>query len=105
MVELLTWVLLNNGTPDHIGLLPDMLDLADPRPAREQFNERYGYGGGWLPMSGFKLLRNSALQYPGDPPLLPRAVTKLRDEVILVYDYVWVLILQKDGRFEVCRMD
>jgi hypothetical protein len=30
---------------------------------------------------------------------------KLRDEVILVYPHSWVLILQKGGSFEICRMD
>jgi hypothetical protein len=30
---------------------------------------------------------------------------KLRDELILVYEGDWVAVLQKDGSFEVARMD
>jgi hypothetical protein len=32
-------------TPDHVGFIPTFLDTDDPRPAREQFQERNVYGG------------------------------------------------------------
>lgn len=92
-------------TVDHVGFIPTFLDEDDPRPAAEQFQERYIYGG-WRNQSGFKKgnVRYS-LRYPGDPPLYPIAAMQLRDETIMVYDCGYVAIWQKDGTFEACRMD
>lgn len=87
-----------------IGAIPQFLDLDDPRPAAEQFNERYVYGG-WHPQSGFYCTTRYRLQFPGDPELSPLAVMMLRDETIMIYDLAYVAIWQKDGTFEACRMD
>ena len=92
-------------TVDHVGFLPTFLDLDDPRPAAEQFQERYVHGG-WRNQSGFKTGKQRySLHYPGDPPLNPIAVMHLRDETIMVYEHAYVAIWQKDGTFEACRMD
>ena len=91
--------------PDHVGFLPTFLDLNDPRPAAEQFQERYLYGG-WRPQEGFtKGRRRYELLYPGDPPLTPIAAMQLGDETIMVYWHGYVAIWQQDGSFEICRMD
>lgn len=87
-----------------LGNLPYFLSEADPRPAREQFDANYKFGG-WRPFDGFKLMTNNALVYPGDPPIHPLAQTKLRDELILLYPHGWVAIIQPDRSFEVCKMD
>lgn len=92
-------------TPDHVGFIPTFLDLDDPRPAKEQFAERYIYGG-WHNQEGFKKgNQRFTLHYPGDPPLKPIAAMQLRDETIMIYPYAYVAIWQKDGTFEACRMD
>jgi hypothetical protein len=92
-------------TPDHVGFIPTFLDEDDPRPAAEQFQERYIYGG-WRNQSGFKQgNQRFTLAYPGDPPLKPIAAMMLRDEMIMIYDAGYVAIWQKDGTFEACRMD
>jgi hypothetical protein len=88
-----------------LGLLEDMLDANDPRPAREQFDAKYRHGGGWRPMPRFKLLDNDCLQYPGDPLFRPLAEARLRDELIRFYEHEWVAIIQPDHSFEVARMD
>jgi len=92
-------------TAHHLGFLPGFLDEDDKRSAREQFNERYV--SGWMPTLGdkFKALSNYRLKYPGDPVLIPLAMTKLRDEVIVLYESEFVAIFQPDGTFEVARMD
>jgi hypothetical protein len=100
-----TVFLMNGGTLDAVGILPLWLDPDDPRPAKEQFGANYGHGGGWQPFEGFRLLKGGHIKYPGDPAHKPLAMMKLRDEVILIYPHAWVLILQKDGSFEICRMD
>lgn len=103
---MMTWMLLHpKMTPEHLGLLPGMLDANDPRPAREQLDSNYQHGGGWHPMKGHVLGPDNSLTYPGDPPLPPLAFTRLRDELIVYYDYSFVAIIQPDRTFEVCRMD
>jgi hypothetical protein len=94
------------ATKDHVGLIPSFLDEADPRPAAEQFNERYAFGGGWQPMEGFvREPRTNKLKYPGYPPLFPLALIPFRDEVILIYQFAWVMIIQPDNSWVVARMD
>jgi hypothetical protein len=91
--------------PGYVGEIPNFLDVDDPRPAAEQFQERYVYGG-WRPQEGFTAINGTPiLQYPGDPPLEPIACMALREELIFVYRYAYVSIFQKDGSFEACRMD
>jgi glyoxylase-like metal-dependent hydrolase (beta-lactamase superfamily II) len=89
--------------PDHLGFIPTFLDENDPRPAREQFNERYVYGG-WRSQEGFTN-EEATLFYPGDPPLKPLACFGFREEMIFVYRYGYIAIFQTDGSFEACRMD
>ena len=103
---MMEWQLLYPGmTPEHLGIIPYMLDPNDPRPAKDQFNERYAHGGGWRPMERFILMRNNALAYPGDPLLKPLAQCQFRNELIVFYDHAIVAIIHKDRYFEVCRMD
>jgi len=99
------WAILRKGVvAETLGLLPFMLDEADPRPAREQFDANYRHGGGWCSMSGFEL-RDNELLYPQDPPLHALAETWLRDERIVLFQCAFVAIIQPDGAFEVSRMD
>ena len=99
-------VLLNGGTPDHVGMIPHWLDESDMRNAREQLDEHYQHGGGWRPQPGFKLdPKTKRVEYPGDPPFVPLALMRFRDETLIMYQYSYLLILQKDGTFEICRMD
>jgi len=98
-------LLLKGGTPDHVGLIPNMLDQDDPRPVKEQLDAGYQHGGGWRPMSKFKQLKDGTAVYPGDPPMPPRAMIHVKDEIVIIYDYGFVAIVQKDGGFEIARMD
>ncbi len=99
------WELLHpRMAHEHLGFIPGFLDEDDPRPAKEQFNERYVFGG-WQPFQGHKLQADNTLKYPGDPPMRALAQTKLRDELIILYEGEWVAIIQPDRSFEVSRMD
>jgi hypothetical protein len=99
------WELLHpQMTIDHLGYIPLFLCAADPKGASEQFNKHYI--SGWRHFDGFNLNPEThVLSYPGDPPLYPLARGMLRDETILFYRHAWVVVLQADGTFEVCRMD
>ena len=86
------------------GYIPSFLNSDDPRPAREQFGE--GYIAGWRPFKGFDMHpKTHELRYPDDPTMKPIDKMKFRDELIILYPYSWVAIVQKDGTFEVSRMD
>jgi hypothetical protein len=41
----------------------------------------------------------------GDPALEPLAAIPFRNELILIYKFAWVAIVQKDGSFDVARLD
>lgn len=89
-----------------LGYIPQFLSHIDPRSAREQLDAGYAHGGGWNPMSGWRLDPTThSLTYPGDPPLHPIAHAELRDEQIFVYPHAWVVIISPAGDFEVARMD
>ena len=99
----LRWVLYGGTHPGDLGYLPLMLDDEDPRAAVAQLNS-------WLPLwrpfgEGEWVKRGQVITYPGDPPLHPRAVAMLRDELLVFYDHDLLLIEQLDGSFEVARMD
>lgn len=89
-----------------LGDIPSLLDDGDPRPAREQFDENYNFGGGWVPLADAKVdARTGVMTYPDDPPYLPMAAANLRDERIIVYTHGIVAIVQPDGSAEVSRID
>ena len=99
------WVMLHpQMTPEMLGFIPSFLDEDDPRCARDQIDANYHFGG-WNKFDGFTLNDKMQLEYPGDPPIIPLAMTVMRDEVIIFYQHSWLLIKQKDESFEVARLD
>ena len=96
---------LITGVPDTVwGYIPTFLNENNPKSTIEQFDA--GYVAGWRKFDGFTLNKNDLeLSYPDDPPMLPRAVVKFKDDIIAIYDYSWVLVLMPSGEWEVCRMD
>jgi hypothetical protein len=101
----MTWVRLHpEATLEHVGLIPSFLDADDPRPAAEQFNARYQFGG-WSPLPRFTLIEGLGLSYPGDPILAPLYATRLHDEIVVIYSAGFVAIVQPGGTFEVSRLD
>lgn len=90
--------------PEHLGMIPMFLLPNDPRSAREQFDERYAHGGGWQPFKGFTMTE-AGLEYLGDPPVKLLAEGRFRDEIIRIYEYAWVAVVQPDGSYEISRMD
>ena len=95
------------ATLELMGYIPNFLDDNDPRPACEQINEKYSYGGGWSPLvpKRWTMLSGERLKYPEDPPLSPMCELRMRDERIVLYPSSVVAIIQPDGSFEVCRLD
>jgi len=110
-VNMIVIEVLNKDYPasaviEAMGYIPEFLDGRDPRPAKVQLHTNYSHGGGWFPFDGFTMnLSNHSLKYSGDPPYHPLAVIHMRDEDIYVYNHAWVAIVQKDGKYEVARMD
>ena len=99
------WEMIHpKATPDMLGYVPRFLMDGDPRPAREQFEERYEFGG-WKPNRGFSKDDRDFIKYPGDPALPPIAQRMLRDERVVMYPSSLFAIIQPDGSFEIARMD
>ena len=97
--------ILEGHDPEELGLLPDMIDQDDPRPAAEQFDANYAHGGGWRPMQKF-IHKGLVLYYPGDPPFRPIASWPLRHELIVVYRHGFVAVFNtEDWSFQVARLD
>lgn len=95
-----------SDVPDILGLIPGMLDDGNDLSAAKQLDHAYSHGGGWRPFDGFVLDKETlGIKYEDDPEMFPLVETKLRDERILFYPYAWVMILQPDNSFEICRMD
>lgn len=89
-----------------LGYIPGFVSADDPRPAWEQFDERYVFGGWDAMLPGkWRLDADNYLHYPGDPPMAPLAHAYLRDELILVYPHAFVCIVQKNGDFSIARLD
>jgi hypothetical protein len=71
-----------------------------------QANERYAHGGGWRPQKGWKVnSKNGVARYPGDPVLKPIAWAGMNDEMLFVYRYGYVCVMQRGGAFEMARLD
>lgn len=93
------------------GELPMIFHADDPRPAREQIEARYVYGGGYRPFSGFMDFKPEApasIAYPGDPLYVEvsRAHLPLTDETLILMDKARVvIILQASGYWEAVRLD
>lgn len=92
------------------GYLPSFFDARDPRPAAEQFHESYAQGGGLglVPFKGFEVLKvgeTYVLRYPGDPDCSEISRATLRDELIVLFSYSWLLFVRADGSYVVARAD
>ena len=92
------------ATEDMLGFIPMFVSELNPLSAKEQLDQAYKHGGGWHKFEGFTMTEQG-LEYPGDPPIVLLAEAKLRDETIRIYQYSWVAIVQKDGTYEIARMD
>jgi hypothetical protein len=87
-----------------LGYLPNFISDNDNRSAKEQIDDRYI--SGWHEFKGFDMNpETNALIYPGNPDYPPLWSRKLREETIILYQHSWVAIVQKDGSFEVARID
>lgn len=100
-----------NGVPqrrlwDACGFIPSFLSEEDPRPAREQIDERYEHGGGFVPLRGGKIV-DKMWTYPGDPPMAPIASLTLHGgaETIYIYPAAFVAIVASDGTATMTRLD
>ena len=90
------------------GYLPAIISEADPLPVAEQMAEKYI--GGWNPFAGFTLhnaevTHKAFLTYPGDPDLQEVSRTTIRDELVILFQYSWLAVVQKDGSYVISRAD
>lgn len=90
-----------------LGFIPYWLNPADPRPAKEQLEEKYGLG----PLFDMKAtivngVYHSESAEDDDDPLWPLAEIPLHDDVIYIYEYGIVGIVNtQTGETFTTRMD
>ncbi len=115
MIELSDWMLDPLGVwPDvkpadiqaSMGYIPSFLTKHD-EPAADQIQEHYAQYGGWKPLAGWVMNQDGVISYPGDPlSLKPAALLQKQDgEIVRFYPGAWVSICQKNGDYEVARID
>lgn len=101
----LPWELVHpQATADMLGYVPGFVRADDPRPAREQIDDRYGQYGGWRPNPRWQL-RDDSIIYPGDPPRPLVARATHGTETINFYAGAYIAIVQPDGAYEIARLD
>lgn len=94
-----------------LGYIPSFLDPRSNESATRQISTAYAHGGGWQSFHGFILENpskgNAALLYPGDPPMreVGRTYLPLTEEEVIVFAHAWVAVVQKDGSYDVARLD
>lgn len=104
------WTELKRDAYDRLGWLPQLLSGDDPRPFSEQIAENYAHGGGWSPFGEgrwkFDPVEHT-LRYPGDPVFKPywSLTENANGQTLFVYQSGIVCVVDKDGRFQVTRMD
>jgi len=97
---------LNDNYPNAISLLgpvPALVTAASDDVAWQQFHDNHF----WEPQDsthGWKLMADDALLYPNLPPVMPVAFAWLRGEKIMIYPAGFVVIVQLNGDFSICRM-
>lgn len=106
----LEWTFHFKTNPEWLGMLPLIILDTDMRPVREQVAERYRHGGGWNPFTKFKIQvgmdNRYVLVYPGDPPL--RMLCECHHpngEHVCLFEGSWLMVVQKDGKHEISRID
>lgn len=108
-IHISVWYSTADIEPETLGDLPNIFLSDDPRPAKQQANERYRHGGGWQQQQGWKFNKvTKQISYPGDAPLSWLAMTALplSHEIVALYPHDYVIIVRDgDGSFEVARMD
>lgn len=86
------------------GLLPVVLQSGNSRPAREQLQDRYSHGGGYMPVPGNWSLTVGpvgrwSLGYPGDPPYreVSRAYLPHSRELLVLFECSFMVIVESAG--------
>ena len=111
------WTMARGVHPETIGVLPMILMSNDPRPVKDQLDDRYSHGGGYSVSPGnWKYIpaegeNEATLQYTStsgeesDEALREMARTQIHDETCILFDYQFMAIVQPDASFVVVRVD
>ena len=92
---------------DALGFLPQIIRQYGGK-LKDQIAHNYAHGGGYSPFGQGKWVFDKTskhLKYPGDPAYQPIAELAVGDELFIFYPHAVCAIVQKDGSFDVIRMD
>lgn len=84
-----------------------LVSSEDSRRIQDQIAENYPYGFGWEPLEGFKLLSpvTGAVLHPDGHLFEPIATAPHGDQIMFLYKYLYIGLLESDGTFEMGRDD
>lgn len=86
-----------------LGFIPDFLLAGDYKEtnAWDQLDSCYAHGGGCHEFTGFEVLEDNSILYPGDPPLHPLARYELDNgEVVWQYPHAWIRVGDRITRMD-----
>lgn len=93
---------------DAFGFIPMMLSPTNMTPMWKQVDQGYAHGGGWNDFDGFEVSTDDEgkymLTYPGDPAYHERGRIVFGDEMLVIFDYSWVLWVHGDEH-KIARID
>lgn len=87
------------------GYIPSFLSADSDDSIQEQLDAAYVTG--WRPTKADVRLDEETwmLHFSNDPPLHPVGACALNGSILVLYEHAWVLVMDTDGDWEVCRMD
>ena len=85
-----------DGNLNAWGMILGWIDPNDNTPMWEQIDRNYAHGGGWNDFDGFRVVAGDkdtpyVIQYPGDPVHTEVSRIMLDDEILVIFNYSWVL--------------
>jgi len=88
-----------------VGFIPSWLSDAthDDLSAQECLDRCYGFG--LYESKEASITKEGIYQYEGDPDLFPLIKIERGDEIVYVYEYALVAIINAEGSSFCCRMD
>lgn len=90
------------------GMIPAFISPTCEKPMWEQVHENYSHGGGWHDFDGFEVSQDDKghymMQYPGDPVYHERSRITVGDEMLVLFNYSWLLWVNGDEQ-KIARID
>lgn len=90
------------------GMIPAFVSPVNDMPMWQQVHHNYMHGGGWNDFDGFEVRQDDngryEIEYPGDPVYFERSRITIGDEMLVLFNYSWILWVRGDEQ-KIARID